>query len=273
MASRKGTLLEKTVQQLLKLSGFDPKLNKIYKGYEIDVFLDHNGIKVGIECKQYERSTLAIRNLIHQWDSKNKELNFDKIVLVLMGCDVSLNDRKLAEKYGITIWDEKKLSKLLEEAVEKKAKIKELILKEIGISKIKPKNKESLVEQTEQQNEIRDKLEYIIEHLDKDSKCEVVFTEVGTENDVMVVIVDEKCKISTTETASKETNIFEAPKLIDNIFRKQYRALDNYKIKMNRPEIFNKNEAITKECIHEFKRSFGIRPKLKCIHCGHCWIY
>ena len=40
MASRKGTLLERNVEQLLRLVGLKPELNKIYHGYEIDVFLE-----------------------------------------------------------------------------------------------------------------------------------------------------------------------------------------------------------------------------------------
>ena len=75
MASRKGTLLERNVEQLLTLVGLKPELNKIYHGYEIDVFLRYDNYTVAFECKQYEKSSLTVRNLIHQWDSKNKELN------------------------------------------------------------------------------------------------------------------------------------------------------------------------------------------------------
>ena len=71
MASRKGSLLEKNLEQLFKLTGFNPELNKFYKGYEIDVFLRIENKYVGIECKQYENSNLSVRNIIHQWDSKN----------------------------------------------------------------------------------------------------------------------------------------------------------------------------------------------------------
>ncbi len=39
MASRKGTLLERNVEQLLTLVGLKPELNKIYNGYEIDIFM------------------------------------------------------------------------------------------------------------------------------------------------------------------------------------------------------------------------------------------
>ena len=80
MTSRSGSLLEKNVAKILALSGFKPKMNQIINGYEIDVFFEYCGQKIAIECKQYERSTLAVRNLIHQWDSKNKEINFDVLL-------------------------------------------------------------------------------------------------------------------------------------------------------------------------------------------------
>src|SRR3989344_3560485 len=114
MTSRSGSLLEKNVAKILALSGFKPKMNQIINGYEIDVFFEYCGQKIAIECKQYERSTLAVRNLIHQWDSKNKELNFDKIVLVLVGCEISFKDRDLAKKYGVILLDEAKIGELLD---------------------------------------------------------------------------------------------------------------------------------------------------------------
>lgn len=138
MVSRKGSLLEKNVEKMLKLSGFNPELNKIIKDYEIDIFLMHKGQKIAFECKQYERSSLVVRNLIHQWDSKNKELGFDRIILVLVGIDVQEKDYEFAKKYGIIIWDENKLTRLLDMAIEDKTKNKDKILRELNI---KPENK------------------------------------------------------------------------------------------------------------------------------------
>ena len=133
MTSRSGSLLEKNVAKILALSGFKPKMNQIINGYEIDVFFEYCGQKIAIECKQYERSTLAVRNLIHQWDSKNKELNFDKIVLVLVGCEISFKDRDLAKKYGVILLDEAKIGELLDAAIEKKEANKDAILKAFEI--------------------------------------------------------------------------------------------------------------------------------------------
>ena len=133
MASRKGSLLEKNLEQLFKLTGFNPELNKFYKGYEIDVFLRIENKYVGIECKQYENSNLSVRNIIHQWDSKNKELNLDKIILVFIGVNISKSDYVLAEKYNIIIWDDHKLSRLINQAIEKKEQFRENLLREMKI--------------------------------------------------------------------------------------------------------------------------------------------
>lgn len=139
MASRSGTLLEKEVKRLLELSGFKAELNKRINGYEIDVFINYNNQKIAFECKQYERSRLPIRNLIHEWDSKNKELKFGKIILVITGMDINNQDYQLAKKYNIIIWNESKLDNLLDSAIEKKIENKTIVLKELGIKLDTPK--------------------------------------------------------------------------------------------------------------------------------------
>lgn len=133
MKSRMGSLLEKNVKKIFELAGFKPELNKIINNYEIDVYVKYKTIDLIIECKQYEKSTLALRNLIHQWDSKNKEIKATKILLVIVGVTVDETAINLAKKYGITIWDEKKLNELFNEVIEKKSEIKNKILIEAGL--------------------------------------------------------------------------------------------------------------------------------------------
>lgn len=142
MGSRMGSLLEKTVKKLFELGGFKPELNKVINGYEIDVYVRYKTIDLIIECKQYEKSTLALRNLIHQWDSKNKEIKATKVLLVVVGIPISERDLNLAKKYGITIWDETKLSELLDEAIEKRDGVKNKILIEAGLKGTKELNEE-----------------------------------------------------------------------------------------------------------------------------------
>lgn len=133
MVSRKGTLLERSVGLILESSGFRPELNKIIGGYEIDVFLKHKGYKIAFECKQYERSNLAVRNLIHQWDSKSKEIGIDKVVLVITGSEISSKDYDLAKKYGIVILDESQVTNLLD-GMKNGTNNFEKVLRQIGIS-------------------------------------------------------------------------------------------------------------------------------------------
>lgn len=127
MGARRGHRLEKNVARMLELSGFEPQTNVVKEGYEIDVLLYHNGNSVAFECKQYESSSLNVRNLIHEWDSKNKELEFDKIVFVIIGVDFTEEHHELAERYGIELWGEDKWEKLFDKAIEEKDENKERI--------------------------------------------------------------------------------------------------------------------------------------------------
>ena len=131
MASRKGSFLERDVERTLKLAGLNPKLNTIKKGYEIDVFLDIDGYSVLIECKAYERGGLHLINLIHQWESKNKEINANKILFVIIGKDISERERTLAKKHNITIWDENKWERIKDKVIDLKEKSKDYVLQEI----------------------------------------------------------------------------------------------------------------------------------------------
>jgi hypothetical protein len=131
MASRQGSFLERDVERNLKLAGLKPKLNVIKQGYEIDVFLDMDGYSVLIECKAYERGGLHLINLIHQWESKNREIKANKILFVIIGKDISDREKALAKKHNITIWDENKWEKLKDHIIDLKEKSKDFILREI----------------------------------------------------------------------------------------------------------------------------------------------
>ena len=92
MARRAGSLLEEMAAKILSLAGMQPELNKFINTYEIDVYCEYKGLRIGFECKQYETSGLTVRNLVHQWDSKRTELDFDGFVLILYGIDVTEED-------------------------------------------------------------------------------------------------------------------------------------------------------------------------------------
>jgi len=130
---RRGSLLERDVARMFRLIGIEPQLNVRIDGYEIDVLVIYQGRKIAIECKQYEKSRPRVRNLIHEWHSKSKELGVHKVLLVIAGYRIREKDEELAKKYGITLWDEEKFDELFSEAIERREAARDKILLEIGI--------------------------------------------------------------------------------------------------------------------------------------------
>lgn len=104
MEQKAGSLLEKNVEMILDEAGLDTVRNAQLKGYEIDVLGKLDGKKVIVECKQREKSSVNVRNLIHQWKGKNEDIKADKIVLALYGISVTNEHLKLAEENDVEIW-------------------------------------------------------------------------------------------------------------------------------------------------------------------------
>src|SRR3989344_1726963 len=266
MVSRKGTLLETNVEQLLHLSGFSPKLNKVYNGYEIDVFLIYKNLKIAFECKQYERSTLAIRNLIHQWESKNGELNFDKVVLVLVGCDISSKEYILAKKYGIIIWDEKKFISLLNKAIENKSENKDTILKELGIKTDDINDSEETlldIEETEQQVIIKEALNKIQKRGSRGSAF-VIFEERGTDFFVQCSFDDNGFLFDFPEPDSTATEIFNEKQfkdIIDLLKSLQFKISEHKKV--DKFSILKHQKVVQLE-----EKEFSVDDDGICAQCG-----
>lgn len=126
-------LLERNVKKILSSAGFDPELRADLDGYEIDVYVEYKSERIVFECKQYERGSLTVRNLIHQWSGKQEELGVDRVVLVLVGVSVSEDDYKLAEKRDIEIWRGEKVDSLLDDVVDGKSNLREKILLDLDL--------------------------------------------------------------------------------------------------------------------------------------------
>ena len=135
MVTRRGTLLEKNVEKIFKIMGFETKRNYFINGYEIDVYATLGHFSVAVQCKQYEQSTLNIRDVIHQWDSKNKKINADKIILMIYGQDIEERHVELGKELDITVLGEPELD-LLENLIIKDDDFsKNKVLKILGINK------------------------------------------------------------------------------------------------------------------------------------------
>jgi len=128
MPKRAGTYLEESVAVLFKKAGFKVKLNNRIRGYEIDVLAYKGNYKIAIECKQYERSHLTIRNILHQWASKGTRINVDKIAVVIAGQEPKKEDYRLAKELGIYLIDDEKIHYLNSlDKVELKEKLNDII--------------------------------------------------------------------------------------------------------------------------------------------------
>ena len=129
---RRGSLLERDVARIFSLIGLKPALNVRLNGHEIDVLVTCGDKRLAIECKQYESGKLEIRDLIYEWATKSRELGFDKVLLVIVGCEVKPAEKELANKYGIAIWDEKDFEKFFTKAIERREEARDEILESIG---------------------------------------------------------------------------------------------------------------------------------------------
>jgi len=129
---KQGSLLEENTAEVFERAGFDVKKNSRVKGYEIDVSATKYGRTIICECKQYEKADLTIRNLIHQWDSKNKEIKADKVILVLYGKNPNKDDISLAKKYDMVLWDYGDIRRY--SRIDKDKLIKEIFI-DVGLKK------------------------------------------------------------------------------------------------------------------------------------------
>ena len=134
MIQKKGSLLEKNVEYILKNLGFNTETNVKRAGYEIDVLAEKNNFWLICECKQYENSHLTIRNLIHQWADKNLEIKANRILLVLYGVNVTETDRQLASSRKIVLWDENILQRCLNSIASDKKEAEQFLEAELGLN-------------------------------------------------------------------------------------------------------------------------------------------
>jgi len=134
MVSRKGSLLERNVKKIFDLAGFKTKQNIRLAGYEVDVYAKYKGFDVIIECKQREKSSVNLPNLIYTWTGKNKKIGATRVLLVIYGQRVSREHLKLAREENVIIWNEDHVDKFMDLAIEKKDKSLVYILDSLGIT-------------------------------------------------------------------------------------------------------------------------------------------
>lgn len=102
----RGASLELAIEHIFSVAGFNTKKNKFIAHYEVDVLAEVGDRQIIIECKNYQNSTLTIRNLIHEWNSKNQIIRAHKIIIALAGLKISQEDYKIAAEFDIELWSQ-----------------------------------------------------------------------------------------------------------------------------------------------------------------------
>jgi Holliday junction resolvase-like predicted endonuclease len=136
----KGAALEKAIEFIFKTAGFETQKNVFVAKYEIDILAKIGDRYIIIECKNYQNSSMTIRNLIHQWNSKNQIINASKVIIAIAGLKAKPSDIKLANEFDIEIWDDDVISNLfnltLTPSLLKEKLISSIDFKPISISEL-----------------------------------------------------------------------------------------------------------------------------------------
>lgn len=130
---RQGSLLENSVKRIFDSAGFKTEQNAWKEGYEIDVLAKYKGYVIAVECKERQSSGLIVRNLIHEWSGKSKELKIDKVLIVVYGKTVTPEDKTLAKERSMSLWGNKDVDYFLDLAMKNDENLSTMILDNMEI--------------------------------------------------------------------------------------------------------------------------------------------
>src|SRR3989344_5766295 len=133
MGARKGVLFEKNLERIFKLAGFRTQRNIKINGYEIDVTAEFEDLLIAVQCKQYETSYINVKDLVHQWDSKNKKIDADRVIIAIFGQELTKEERGLAKNFNMIIWDERDVDRYDDLVTDKGRTSREHILSDLGL--------------------------------------------------------------------------------------------------------------------------------------------
>jgi len=225
-----GYVLENHIEHIFRTAGFDTERNLRIAKYEIDVLVKLGDRRIIIECKNYQRSDLVIRNIIHQWNSKNQIIKADKIIIVIYGIPIKVNDRKLAENFGIELWGKnevEELSLLLMNPTElKKRLLSKISLKPISISELYRTELEKLVFYpllTDTEEDVEENMHFMLNAVKKFIRTELRIA--GTTKDER----EKHIRIFETEIKEKYSYMDTWNGIRDNLRKKEILPLETRK--------------------------------------------
>lgn len=132
----RGDSLELAVEHIFKVANFQTERNVFIAKYEIDVKAQIGDRTIVIECKNYQSSNLTIRNLIHQWNSKNELIGAHKVIIVLAGLNIKESDLELASEFDMELWSQEDLTELFNLSL-KPDELRQRLLDKISLQPLK----------------------------------------------------------------------------------------------------------------------------------------
>lgn len=130
---QKGDSLELAIKHIFNIAGFKTERNVFIANYEIDVKASIGDRTIIIECKNYQVGSLTIRNIIHQWNSKNEIIKAHKIIIVLAGLEIKSTDYQLANEFNIELWSQTDLTDFFNLSL-KPQELRRKLLKKISLT-------------------------------------------------------------------------------------------------------------------------------------------
>ena len=111
-SQEKGDSLELAIEHIFKAAGFKTERNVVIAKYQVDVRANIGDRTIIIECKNYQNSNLIVRNLIHQWNSKNQLIKAHKTIIAIAGIKLKSLDFELASEFDVELWSQEDISDL-----------------------------------------------------------------------------------------------------------------------------------------------------------------
>ena len=146
MGTRNGTLFERNIERIFKLAGFGTKRNVILQDYEVDVLAEYQDITIIVQCKQYEKSYIPVKDIIHQWESKNKKIGADKVIVAIFGQEATEKEKNLAKRFNVILWDGRDFEQYQDIVHEKGKEAKDYLLKGLDLISLTKGMKDEYVE-------------------------------------------------------------------------------------------------------------------------------
>ncbi|MBR9699183.1 hypothetical protein GOV09_01880 [Candidatus Woesearchaeota archaeon] len=130
--------LRTDVINILEAAGFSVRRDELMHGYKVDVVAEKDLVAVQKDFKiicafVHEQSELTLRERVKEFRELNKELKADKCIIVLVGLEAYGEDRGMAKRQNILIWEKDNIKNYLKCFSEKDKDACNRLMSDLGL--------------------------------------------------------------------------------------------------------------------------------------------